>query len=170
MYQRQKDVLTECPICQAPINQNLGWSERARTSCGSDTCRQKLSRQNKRKRRQEEEAATRARVGQYCSALPPEIGEAILRMMTRYGYKLAGEVIDLLDAVRCKHDKIQILVDNADAAKRRAEKAEEYNQQLKALYEYRIEELQAELHVYQLLENTIHGITTRQLTQQPEEG
>jgi len=168
MYQRQ-DVLTECPICHTPINQNLRSWDRPKTSCGSDRCRQAISRENKRKRQAEEEAATRARVRQYCDTLQPENRDAILRIMAEHGYELAREIIDLLDSVRCKHDKIAQIEDYAAAAKRRAEKAEEFNRQLEEVYQQRIAELEAEVQMYQSLENAIHGIAQRQLEKQSEE-
>ena len=168
MYQRQ-DVVTECPICHTPINQNLRSWDRPKTSCGSDRCRQAISRENKRKRQAEEEAATRARVRQYCDTLQPENGDAILRIMAEHGYELAGEIIDILDSVRCKHDKITQIEDYAAAAKRRAEKAEEFNRQLETVYKQRIAELEAEVQLYQSLENAIHGVAGRQLEKQPEE-
>ena len=168
MYQRQ-EVVTECPICHTPINQNLRSWDRPKTSCGSDRCRQAMSRENKRKRQAEEEAATRAHVAQYCSTLQPENRDAILRIMAEHGYELAGEIIDILDSVRCKHDKITLIEDHAAAARRRAEKAEEFNHQLEAVYKQRIAELGAEVQMYQGLENAIHGIAERQLEKQPEE-
>jgi len=168
MYERQ-DVVTECPICHTPINQNLRSWDRPKTSCGSDRCRQAISRENKRKRQAEEEAATRARVRQYCDTLQPENGDAILRIMAEHGYELAGEIIDILDSVRCKHDKIALIEEYAAAAKRRAEKAEEFNRQLETVYKQRIAELVAEVQLYQSLENAIHGVAGRQLEKQPEE-
>ncbi len=168
MYQRQ-DVVTECPICHTPINQNLRNWDRPKTSCGSDRCRQAISRENKRKRQAEEEAATRARVRQYCGTLQPENGDAILRIMAEHGYELAGEIIDILDSVRCKHDKIMQIEEYAAAAKRRAEKAEEFNRQLETVYKQRIAELEAEVLLYQSLESAIHGIVQRQLEKQSEE-
>ena len=168
MYQRQ-DVVTQCPICHTPINQNLNSWERVKTSCGSDRCRQAISRENKRKRQAEEEAATRQRVRQYCDTLQSENGDAIVRIMAEHGYELAGEIIDILDSVRCKHDKIRTLEENAVAARRRADKAEEYNRQMEALYKQRIKELEEEIRMYQSLENAVHGIAERQLEKQPEE-
>lgn len=168
MYQRQ-DVLTECPICHTPVNQNLRSWDRPKTSCGSDRCRQAISQENKRKRQAEEEAAASARVRQYCGTLQPEKGDAILRIMVEHGYELAGEIIDILDSVRCKHDKITQIEEYAAAAKRRAEKAEEFNRQLEAVYKQRIAELEAEVQVYQSLESAIHGIAQLQLEKQSEE-
>ena len=109
------------------------------------------------------------RVRQYCGTLQPENGDAILRIMAEHGYELAGEIIDILDSVRCKHDKITLIEDHAAAARRRAEKAEEFNHQLEAVYKQRIAELGAEVQMYQGLENAIHGIAERQLEKQPEE-
>jgi hypothetical protein len=64
---------------------------------------------------------------------------------------------------------IRTLEENAVAAWRRADKAEEYNRQLEALYKQRITELEEEIRLYQSLESTIHGIVMRQLEKQPEE-
>ena len=89
--------------------------------------------------------------------------------MAEHGYELAGEIIDLLDSVRCKHDKISQIEDYAAAARRRAEKAEEFNGQLEAVYQQRIAEQKAEVQMYQSLENIIHGIAVRQLEKQSEE-
>ncbi len=168
MYQRQ-DVTTECPICHTPINQNLNSWDRPKTSCGSDRCRQAISRENKRKRQAQEEAETRQRVRQYGNTLQPENRDAILRILAEHGYELATEIIDMLDSVRCKHDKIALIEEYAAAAKRRAEKAEEFNRQLEAVYKQRIAELEAEVQMYQSLESFIHGIAGRQLEKQPEE-
>src|SRR5260370_23460655 len=85
-----------------------------------------------------------------------------------HGHELEALVVKVMESKRCKHDRIAVLTDNASAAKRRADKAEEYNSELKVVYERRIEELQAELQVYQLLENAVHNIATRQLQQQPD--
>src|SRR5436309_15584613 len=164
MYQRQ-DVLTECPICHTPINQNLRSWDRPKTSCGSDRCRQAISRENKRKRQAEEEAATRARVRQYCGTLQPENGDAILRIMAEHGYKLAGEIIDILDSVRCKHDKIAQIEDYAAAAKRRAEKAEEFKRQLEEVYKQRIAVVEAEVQTYQSILTAIYVIAMRHCEQ-----
>src|SRR2546421_10413921 len=104
MYQRQ-DVVTECPICHTPINQNLRSWDRPKTSCGSDRRRQAINRENKRKRQAEEEAATNARVRQDCDTLPPENRDALLRVLAEHGYELAWGSIHILDSARCKHDK-----------------------------------------------------------------
>lgn len=167
MYPKQ-DVLTACPVCDAPINQNLREWERPKTSCGSDRCRKAISRENQRKREAQEEAQTRQRVGQYCETLQPENRDAILRIMAEHGHELAAEIIDILDSVRCKHDKIALLEEHAAVANRRADKATEHNEQLEQLYKRRIQELEAEAQLYQSLENALHGIASRQLERQPE--
>jgi hypothetical protein len=165
---QNQDVLTACPGCGAPINQNLNRWERARTSCGSDRCRKAISRENQRKREAQEKAETRQRVRQYCETLTPENRAAILRIMAEHGHELAAEIIDILDSVRCKHDKIALIEEHAAAAHRRADKAAEHNEQLEQLYKRRIQELEAEVQVYQSLENAIHGIASRQLERQSE--
>ena len=167
MYQKQA-IVTACPVCGTPINQNLRAWERAKTSCGSDRCRKAISRENQRKREAQEEAETRQRVRQYCETLQPENRDAILRILAEHGYRLAAEIIDILDSVRCKHDKIALIEEHAALANRRADKAEEHNEQLEQLYRRRIQELEAELKLYQSLENAVHGIAARQLERQPE--
>jgi hypothetical protein len=112
----------------------------------------------------------------YCSEqLDQDQRRAVMEMVdlamaydTENGHNIALDVVKVIESKRCKHDRIAILLDNASAAKRRAEKAEAYNEELKAIYERRIEELQAELHVYQLLESAVHNIAKRQLEQQPD--
>ena len=167
MYQKQA-VITACPVCGTPINQNLRAWERAKTSCGSDRCRKAISRENQRKREAQEEAETRQRVRQYCETLQPENRDAILRILAEHGYRLAAEIIDILDSVRCKHDKIALIEEHAALANRRADKAEDHHEQLEHLSRRRIQELEAELKLYQSLENAVHGIAARQLERQPE--
>jgi hypothetical protein len=164
----------KCPHCGDPINQNLSQWDRIRYHCGKDKCRKAASRTNIADRKRQEKDDARARILQWCEAwLDPEQHHTIMEMtdtLIKYGkQRLALRVVKVLDDKKCKHDRIQVLIDNADAAKRRAEKAEEYNRELTALYERRIEELEAELHVYQLLENAVHNIGTRQLEKQPDQ-
>jgi len=149
LMNQNQDVLTACPVCGTPINQNLSRWERPKTSCGSDRCRKAISRENQRKRQEQEEAATRQRVRQYCEALQAENRDTIMCIMAEHGHELAAEIIDILDSVRCKHDKIRTLEENAVAARRRADKAEEYNRQLEVLYKQRIQELEEEIRIYQ---------------------
>jgi len=169
LMNQNQDVLTACSVCGTPINQNLNRWERAKTSCGSDRCRKAISRANQEKRRLEEAEATRQRVRQYGETLQAENRDAILRIMAENGHELVAEIIDILDSVRCKHDKIRTLEENAVAARRRADKAEEYNRQMEALYKQRIKELEEEIRMYQSLENAVHGIAESQLEKQPEE-
>jgi uncharacterized protein YqgV (UPF0045/DUF77 family) len=173
---REEEIPKQCPYCGKPINQDVGyWSSRIRKNCGSTACRKKASRKTIRERKKEEREDISQRIEQYAAQLPLDQRTAIVKAMNVLmeadydeGHNIMWHVVRVIEAQRCKHDKIQILIDNAAAAKRRAEKAEEHNRQLEALLQGRIVELEAELHVYQLLENTIHGIATRQLEKQPE--
>ncbi len=124
---------------------------------------------------QEARAAAKERIDYAAARLPAEqaaslraMRDALMSSDPKEGHELALAILTVIEGQSCKHDRIQVLLDNASAAKRRAEKAEEHNQQLERLYKERITELEAELHVYQLLENAIHGIATRQLAQQPD--
>ena len=65
--------------------------------------------------------------------------------------------------MRCKHDKIALIEEHVAIANRRADKAEEHNEQLEQLYKRRIQELEAEIQSYQSIENAIHSIASRQL-------
>jgi hypothetical protein len=173
---REEEIPQECPYCHTPINQDVGyWSSRIRKNCGSDACRKKASRENIKERKRQEREEISQRIEQYAAQLPLDQRVALTKAMNVLmradydeGHLIMWRVVQIIEDRRCKHDKIQILIDNAAAAKRRADKAEEHNRQLEALLRGRIMELEAELHVYQLLENTIHGIATRQLAQQPE--
>lgn len=168
----------ECPHCHTPINQRFleYGSDKPRHHCGADKCRQAVSRANIAKRKQQERDEARARVLAYCDDhLDRDQRHAVMSMcdmLMRYsheeGHQVALQVIGVLEDLRCKHDRIQVLVDNAAAFKRRAEKAEEYTQELEQVKNMRIEELEAELHVFQLVENAIHNIAQRQLEKQPE--
>ena len=174
----EQDIPTECPnpTCRAPINQNRRQWDRVQTTCGRDACRKYVSRRNIAERKQVERDAARDRVRQYCTEqLSPEQGTVILAttrvlMATdqEHGHEQAEQIIQVIEAVRCKHDKIGILIENTRAAKERADKAERYSQDLERLYRQRIQELEGEVQVYQLLESAIHGIAARQLEKQPE--
>jgi hypothetical protein len=172
---REEEIPQECPYCHTPINQDVGYWGRVRKNCGSTACRKKASRENIKERKRQEREEISQRIEQYAAQLPLDQRVALTKAMNVLmqadydeGHLIMWRVVQIIEDRRCKHDKIQILIDNAAAAKRRADKAEEHNRQLEALLQGRIMELEAELHVYQLLENTIHGIATRQLAQQPE--
>jgi hypothetical protein len=77
------------------------------------------------------------------------------------GHQIAEQVIQVLEALRCKHDRIDQLEGNAALWKRRALKSEE---QLQA----RIAELEEEMQLFNSLEATIHSIAQRQLARQPD--
>ncbi len=98
-----------------------------------------------------------------------EVAALLMQMDKERGHIQAKKIVEAIESKRCKHDKIRVLEENAQAAKRRADKAEEHSQQLEMLYKQRIQELEAEVLVFQLLENAIHGIAQRQLEKQPDE-
>jgi hypothetical protein len=118
----------------------------------------------------------RERVRQYCTdQLTPEQSSVILEVMSalmatdqEHGHEQAEQIIQVIEAVRCKHDKIGVLIENARAARERVDRAERYNEQLEVLYKQRIQELQGEVQVYQSLESAVYGIAQRQLEKQPE--
>jgi hypothetical protein len=175
---RQEEIPTECPRCGKPINQNRRYSsDRVQTSCGEDGCRQYVYRINKAKRIDKERQDALTAIRQYCAVhLTPTLTEAILhatdvlmQMDRERGHLQARQIIEAIEWKRCKHDKIFLLEENAVAARRRADKAEEHNRHLEALYKQRIQELEEEVRIYQSLESVIHGIGLRQLEQQPEE-
>jgi hypothetical protein len=177
MYPSMQEVPTQCPICGASINQNRSYSwQRVQTSCGSDRCRKAISRKNIAERKQAEREAAREGVRQYCTEqLTSEQGKVILAAVStlmaadqEHGHEQAEQIIQVFEAVRCKHEKIGVLIENARAAKERADKAERFNQDLEKLYQQRIADLEGEVQVYQLLESAIHGIAQRQLEKQPE--
>jgi hypothetical protein len=140
-------------------NQNRRQWDRMQTTCGRDACRKYLSRKNLAERKRAEREAARNRVCQYCAErLAPEQGASILTVMNtlmatdqEHGHEQAEQIIQVIEAVRCKHDKIGVLIENARAARERADRAERYNEQLEALYKQRIQELQGEVQVYQSL-------------------
>ncbi len=173
---RQEEIPTACPRCGKPINQNRSSWGRIQTSCGEDGCRQYVYRINKAKRIDKERHDAVTAIRQYCvEHLSPALSQAILhatdvlmQMDREHGHLQAQQIVEAIEWKRCKHDKITILEENAVAARRRAEKAEEHNQHLEALYKQRIQELEEEVRIYQSLESTIHSIGLRQLEQQPE--
>jgi membrane-associated HD superfamily phosphohydrolase len=179
MYQpTTQDIPTECPnpSCRAPINQNRRQWDRVQTTCGRDACRKYRSRKNLAERKQAEREAARERVRQYCTEqLTPEQSKVILGVMSTLmatdqenGHEQAEQTIQVIEAVRCKHDKIGVLIENARAARERADRAERYNEQLEALYKQRTQELQGDIQVYQSLESAVYGIAQGQLEKQPE--
>jgi hypothetical protein len=170
MYQSATTKQCPNPNCNAPMSEE-------QTSCGRGTCRQYVYRQNQADRlKAEREAATEA-VRVYCEQyLPAELGAVIQSaaalVMANYkenGPAKARQVIEAIELKRCKHARIQILIDNAAAAKRRADHAEAANASLEAHYKQQIRDLEADLHVYQANERVIYGIGQQQLAQQSEE-
>lgn len=178
MKQADLDIPRECPNpnCRLPINENRHSWQRLQTTCGSDACRQYLYRAKRAERLDIEREETRTSIRHYCEThLTSERAEPILEITALLmqdkdrGHLLARQIIEAIESKRCKHDKIAILEANAHAAKLRAEKAEAYNQQLSALYEQRIRELEEIIAVSQSVENLIHHISQEQVKQQPED-
>jgi len=170
----------QCPHCNAPINQQYKEYENdeARRHCGADKCRAAAYRAAKADRLYKAREEATASITCYAAGLPAEQAAAFktMRMVLmnelkpdlQNGHVQALAVLNVIESQRCKHDRIQALKDNADAEKRRAAKAEEYAQELEALYKRRIEELQEEIRAYQTLEHAIHHIATEQLRKQPD--
>jgi hypothetical protein len=98
-----------------------------------------------------------------------EVTALLMQMDKEHGHIQAKKIVEAIESKRCKHDKVAVLEENAAAARRRADKTEEYNRQLEALYKQRIQELEEEVRMYQSLESAIHGIAQRQLEKQPDE-
>lgn len=179
MYQttKQEEILTACPNCGAPINQDRRYSsDRVQTSCGEAACRQYVYRENKKKRLEHERTTARDYVRQYCAThLPAELSEVVrtaadlLITSDEEGYTQARKLIEAIELKRCKHQKISILEANAANAKRATEQAHAYNKQLETLYQARVAQLEEEVRVYQANENLIHGIVKEELERQPEE-
>jgi hypothetical protein len=175
----------ECPYCRqrhktTPINQHFSEysNAKARYHCGDTACRSAAYRQRKADRLQAAREDADARINNYATQLLPEQAAAVRTMRDvlmchvqadyQHGHEQALAIIQTIEARACKHDRIAVLLDNASAAKRRADKAEAYNEELKDIYERRIAELRAELDLYQNLENAVHNIASRQLVIQPD--
>ena len=158
-----------CPHCGKPINESLGRWDKPRYHCGADKCRKAASRANIAERKRQERSQARSRVLVYCEQhLDRDQKQAVMNMCDMLmqfsydeGHQIAEAVISVIEAQRCKHDRISQLEQNAAIWKRRALKSEE---QLKD----RIAELEAELYIFNMLESTIHSIAQRQLARQPD--
>ncbi len=158
-----------CPSCGVPINEHLSEWDRIRTNCGADKCRKAASRTGIAERKRQARTDARQRVLVYCEQhLDQEQRDAVMEMcdaLMSYsydeGHQIAEQVIQVLEAKRCKHDRIEALERNAAIWKHRALTSEE---QLQA----RIAELEEEIQLFNGLEATIHGIATRQLQLQPD--
>jgi hypothetical protein len=176
----------ECPYClkwqiHTPINQHFSeyGNSKPRYHCGSDRCRAAAYRQRKAERLQAAREDADARINRYAAQLPQEQAAAVRAMRDvlmrckqpdyQHGHEQALAIIEVIERQRCKHDRIQTLIDNAALEKRRAVKAEEHWKELKAIYERRIEELEAEIKVYQTLERAIHHIADDQQLKQPDQ-
>ncbi len=177
--QERASAPKQCPHCQDPINLNLGHWEKVRYHCGSDRCRAAAYRHRKANRLQAAREAAKGRINDYAAGLPAEQAVAVRAMRDvlmsdeppsySHGHEQALAIIAVIDDRRCKHDRIQILIDNAEAEKQRTAKAQEHFKELEAAYKRRIDELEAEITIYQTLENAIHGIASEQLRKQPEQ-
>jgi hypothetical protein len=170
-----------CPHCSAPINQQKfgpSGNDEPRCHCGATACRSAAYRQRKADRLSAARQEADAHINRYIAQLPADQAAAVRAMRDvlmsyeqadyQQGHEQALAIIKVIEAQRCKHDRISVLLDNASTAKRRADEAERYNRELQAIYQHRIAELQSELSVYQLLEGAVHNIATRQLAQQPD--
>ncbi len=158
----------QCPHCKTPINQNLSEWDKVRYHCGSDRCRQAAYRKNRAERKRIEREETNRRIDDYAAKLPQEQRAAIVEAKSRLmqfdydqGHNIMWRVVQVVEAQRCRHDRIQQLEQNAALWQRRAEASE---RQLKE----RIAELEAELELFNGLQATIHGIAQRQLEKQPD--
>jgi hypothetical protein len=167
--EERKRAPQQCPHCGTPINQNLGAWDKPRQHCGADKCRQALSRANRAERKRREREDTRARIFAYCEQhltrdqkqTAMNMCDLLMQFSYDEGHQIAEAVIEVIEAQRCKHDRIKQLEDNAVLWQRRAQASE---RQLKE----RIAELETELELFTTLQNTIHGIAAQQLRQQPD--
>lgn len=158
-----------CTSCGVPINEHLSEWVRIRTNCGADKCRKAASRASISERKRQTRIDARQRMLLYCEQhldqqqkrAVMEMCDALMEYSHEEGHQIAESIVQLIEAKRCKHDRIDELERNAAIWKRKAQASE---QQLKA----RIEELEAELALFSGLEATIHGIATRQLQLQPD--
>lgn len=175
--EERKNAPTQCPHCGTEINQDLSaYGSRVRYHCGSQACRKAASRANIAERKRQERQAARALVLHYCEQqLDHEQKRAVMEMTDllmnydySHGHDLAQAVVQVIEAKRCKHDRIAVLIESASAAKLQAREAVFYNQELEALYKHRIKELESELSMYQLLQKSIDDIAAQQLERQPE--
>ncbi|GHO88139.1 hypothetical protein [Dictyobacter formicarum] len=176
--EERKNAPPQCPHCGAAINQDLSaYGSKVRYHCGSQACRKAVSRANIAERKRQERHAARARILTYCEQqLDSESKRAVMEMTDllmnydqEHGHDLAQSIVQVIEAKRCKHDRIAVLIESASAAKRQAREAVFYNQELEALYTHRIKELESELSMYQLLQKAIDDIAAQQLGQQREE-
>ncbi len=170
----------QCPHCNTPINQGpfSAYGSKVRSNCGATACRSAAYRQRKAARLQAAREAADERINRYAAQLPPEQAAALRAMRDvlmchqqssyHHGHEQALAVLDVIEAQRCKHDRIQTILDYAAAEKRRAEKAEEHKQALEAEYKRHIAELEAQIKVYQTIENAVHKIANDQRCKQPD--
>ncbi len=170
----------QCPHCDELINQHFSeyGNDKPHTHCGATACRSAAYRQRKANRLDTDRQDADARINSYAAQLPDEQAAAVRAMRDvlmgnvqadrQHGHEQALAIIEVIEDQRCKHDRISVLLDNASAAKRRADEAQHYNRELQAIYQHRITELQSELSVYQLLEGAVHNIAQRQLAKQPD--
>lgn len=159
----------KCPYCGTSINGHLSEWDRVRTSCGADKCRKAASRASIAERKRQARTDARQRILTYCQTqldqaqrtAVMEMCDALMEYSQDEGHEIAEQVLHVIEAKRCKHDRIALLEQNAVAWQRRAQAAE---RQLKE----RIQELEEELEMFNNLSNTIHGIATKQLERQPD--
>ena len=159
----------QCPSCGTAMNEHLNEWDKIRSHCGADKCRKAASRASLAQRKEQARTDARARILQYCETqLDQEQRNGVMAMCDALmssgyeeGHEIAEQVIQIVEAKRCKHDRIEVLERNAAIWKQKAQASE------RQLNE-RITELEAELTLFNGLEATIHGIATRQQDLQPD--
>jgi len=159
----------QCPSCGTAINEHLNEWDKIRSHCGAEKCRKAASRASLAQRKEQARTDARARVLSYCETqLDQEQRNGVMAMCDllmafnqEEGHQIAEQVVHVIEAKRCKHDRIEVLEQNAAIWKRKAVASE---QQLNE----RIKELEGELELFNGLEATIHGIATRQQHLQPD--
>src|SRR5882724_6591039 len=155
-YEQQRRAAWEqapkrCPHCRAAINQQFSEysNDPPRQHCGGTNCRKAASRAGIAERKRQERSAARARLLVYCEQhLDRDQKQAVMTMCDMLmqfshdeGHQIAEDVVKVIKAQSCKHDRIAQLEQNAAIWKRRALKSEE---QLNA----RIAELEEELKIF----------------------
>jgi len=148
----------ECLYCKQAMNMEMPTygDDKPRQHCGSDKCRKAASRANIAERKRQARTDARQRVLSYCEAqLDQEQKGAVMEMcdaLMEYsydeGHQIAEHIVAVVEAKRCKYDRIAELERNAAVWQRRAQASE---RQLKE----RIQELEAELEMFNNLSNTI---------------
>ena len=165
----RRNALKQCPYCGTSINEHLNEWDKIRSHCGADKCRKAASRASLAERKSQTRTDARTRVFDYCEQHLDqkqrngvmEMCDLLMAFNQEEGHEIAEQVVYIIEAKRCKHDRIEVLERNAAVWKQRAQASE------RQLNE-RIKELEGELELFNNLEATIHGIATRQQHLQPD--